>query len=413
VSALRFCFLTTFYPPYNFGGDGIGIRRLARGLVDRGHHVTVVHDVDAFEFMNGGPPADTDADSGRIEVVPLRSGVGALSPLLTQQFGHPVVNGKRLRRILEEGRFDVVVFNNVSLIGGPGLLSYAGSATTLYLAHEHWLVCPTHVLWRHDQQPCTERQCVRCTLGHGRPVQFWRFTDHLTKQLDHVDAFVAMSRFSRDKHREFGFPREMDVLPYFLPLSEEPGPAPRTRPHARPYFLFVGRLERIKGLDDVIPVFDRYTDADLVVVGDGTHGAHLRQLAAGNPRVQFVGRLPERALHAYYQHAVASIVPSTCYETFGITLIESFRMRTPVIARKIGPFPEIVDKATAGYLFTSSEELEAAMRLLQGNADWRNALGERGYEAYRAHWSDEAVVPQFLDIVASAARRRSLACAQS
>jgi glycosyltransferase involved in cell wall biosynthesis len=413
MSAMRFCFLTTFYPPYNFGGDGIGIRRLARGLADRGHHVTVVHDVDAFELMNGGPPPEPAANTFGVHVIPLRSGVGALSPLLTQQLGRPVINGNRLARILKDGRFDVVVFNNISLIGGPGLLSYAPEATTLYLAHEHWLVCPTHVLWRHDQTPCTERQCVRCTLGHKRPVQLWRFTDYLTRQLDHVDAFVAMSAFSRDKHREFGFPREMEVLPYFLPESEEPPREALPRPHARPYFLFVGRLERIKGLDDVIPVFDRYTDADLVVVGDGTHAPQLKEIAGQNRRVRFVGRLPERDLHAYYQHAIASLVPSTGYETFGITLIESFRMRTPVIARRIGPFPDIVYTAAAGDLFTSPDELELAMRRLQGNAAWRDELGARGYEAYRAHWSDRAVIPQFLDIVDRAAARRGLACAQS
>ena len=44
MSGLRFAFLTTFYPPHNFGGDGIGIQRLARGLVGAGHEVTVAFD---------------------------------------------------------------------------------------------------------------------------------------------------------------------------------------------------------------------------------------------------------------------------------------------------------------------------------------------------------------------------------
>ena len=52
---LRFCFLTTFYPPFHFGGDAIGIRRLARALVRRGHHVTVVHDVDTWRALAKGP----------------------------------------------------------------------------------------------------------------------------------------------------------------------------------------------------------------------------------------------------------------------------------------------------------------------------------------------------------------------
>ena len=50
---LRFCLLTTFYPPYNFGGDGIFVQRLAGELVRRGHHVEVVHSVEAYLALAG------------------------------------------------------------------------------------------------------------------------------------------------------------------------------------------------------------------------------------------------------------------------------------------------------------------------------------------------------------------------
>ena len=53
MTPLRFCLLTTFYPPFNFGGDGIDVQRTARALVRRGHHVTVVHDVDAYQWLAG------------------------------------------------------------------------------------------------------------------------------------------------------------------------------------------------------------------------------------------------------------------------------------------------------------------------------------------------------------------------
>ena len=153
----------------------------------------------------------------KIGVADRRCGCGRAPPLLTQQTGRPIVNGRRIRAILDEGRFDVVNFNNISLIGGPGLLAYAPSAIRVYFAHEHWLVCPTHVLWRHNQEVCTGRECLRCSLSHRRPPQLWRFAGYLEKQLRHVDVFIAMSEFSRDKHHEFGVPHDMEVLPYFLP----------------------------------------------------------------------------------------------------------------------------------------------------------------------------------------------------
>ncbi len=410
MSALRFLMLTTFYPPHNFGGDGIGVQRLSRGLVKRGHHVTVVHDADAYDLLNPGAPPlvpDHDDDQG-VEVVRLRSGAPMISALLTQQLGRPVVNAGRIRQIVNAGRFDVVNFHNISLIGGPGILKYGGDAVTLYMAHEHWLVCPTHVLWRHGRELCTGRECFKCSIAYKRPPQLWRYTGYLEREIMRVDTVIAMSEFSRAKHKEFGFPRDMEVLPYFLPDPESPNVpvANGASPHVRPYFFFVGRLERIKGLDDVIPVFRDFPDADLLIAGDGTHGDALRQLAHGMPNVKFLGRVAPDDLRHYYQHAIALVVPSECFETFGIVLIESFRQGTPVIARRLGPFPEIIEQSGGGELFSSREELLMAMRRLQGDAGYRNKLSQSGYRAYVRRWSEHVVVAQYLDIVRRAAARR-------
>ncbi|HSM18400.1 MAG TPA: glycosyltransferase, partial [Gemmatimonadales bacterium] len=236
MKPVRFCFLTTFYPPYHFGGDAIGIQRFARGLVARGHEVTVVHDVDAHALLSSTQPVGTEAEADGVATIPLRSGAGALSSLLTQQVGRPVLTGRRIRRILDDGRFDVVNFHNISLVGGPGLLSYGERSVRLYMAHEHWLVCPSHVLWRHGRELCTGRECLRCVLHYRRPPQAWRYTGYLERQLDNVDAFIAMSEFSRRKHQEFGFSRDMEVLPYFLPDDELERPQSGAPPHPRPYF---------------------------------------------------------------------------------------------------------------------------------------------------------------------------------
>lgn len=334
-----------------------------------------------------------------------------LSPLLTQQLGRPVVNGRRIRALLAAGEYDVVNYHNASLIGGPGLFHYGhdAGAVTLYMAHEHWLVCPTHVLWRHGRERCDARECFRCMLSYRRPPQLWRWTGMLERESRHVDAFIAMSEFSRAKHKEFGFAREMEVLPYFLPDPESMAPpaAADDSPHARPYFFFAGRLERIKGLDDVIPVFRDYPEADLLIAGDGEYATHLRALGAGMPNVRFLGRLAPEDLRRFYQHAIALVVPSECYETFGIVLIESFRQGTPVIARRLGPFPEILAHAKGGELFDSAETLLAAMRHLQGDPAYRARLAVSGYRAYVERWSESAVVPRYLEIVRRAAIRRA------
>jgi glycosyltransferase involved in cell wall biosynthesis len=370
----------------------------ARALVRRGHQVTVIHDIDAYQWLSGKQLPPQPVMQEGVEVIGLRSRLGVVSSLLTHQFGTPIVHGRAIDRLIHERQTDVVVFNNISLVGGPGLLSVGGDALRMYIAHEHWLVCPTHVLWRFNREPCDERKCLRCVVSYRRPPQMWRFTSALERSLSNVDVFLARSEFSRQKHAEFGFRPSMEVLPLFLPDSPSRPSAVSARPHDRPYFLFVGRLTKIKGLDAILPAFAAYPDADLLVVGDGEELDALKGLAANLPNVRFAGAVSNDDLSRFYEHAIAALVPSAGYETFGIVLIEAFRNRTPVIARRIGPFPEIIDQANGGLLFANNEELINAMRRLQRDASFRESLASNAVAASHERWSEEAVIGRFLDI---------------
>ena len=403
MKSLQILMFTTFYPPYSFGGDAVGVQRMARALAARGHSVTVVHDQDAYLSLGGAiPGADSAADG--VRAVGLQSRNGMLSNLLTQQTGTPVMHGGRIRQIVAERHWDIIWYNNTSLVGGPGLLGI-GKAMKIYEAHEHWLVCPTHVLWRYNSELCDKRDCTRCVLSYRRPPQLWRYTGKLDRALDQMDLIIAKSEFSRAKHREFGLRQEMEVLPYFLPdLQATTGPG--FTGHSRPYFLFVGRLEKIKGLQDVFPAFDRYPEADLLILGDGDYSAELKRLAAHNPRISFLGRKSPDELNDYYRGAIGLIVPSVCYETFGIILIESFRLGTPVIARRLGPFPEIMERADAGMLFATEAELVAAMTALQSNPAERARLAENARQAFAGVWREDRVLAAYGATLARAAHRR-------
>lgn len=401
MKKLKIAMLTTFYPPYSFGGDAIGIQRLATAIAKLGHQVTVIHDIDAFSTLSNAKPAEI-SHPDNIEVIGLKSNIGFISNLLTHQLGYPVVHRKQLQEILKPGAFDIIWFHNISLIGGPALLSF-GDGLKVYEAHEHWLVCPTHVLWRHNRELCDSRQCLRCAFNYRRPPQLWRYQNFLASQLDHIDTFIAKSEFSRKKHKEFGFPKDMQVVPYFIPETQEPKQENNTSPHERPYFLFVGRLEKIKGLDDVIPVFTNYPNADLLILGNGEYEAELQHQAANIPNVKFLGRLAPEDLSRYYKSAIALIVPSVCYETFGIILIESFKEGTPVIARKIGPFVEIVTQCNGGLLYSNNNELVDAMHKFQENPSYRHTMAQSARSGFETHWSEQAVLNKYFSTIRQAA----------
>jgi glycosyltransferase involved in cell wall biosynthesis len=398
---MKFLHLTTFYPPYSFGGDALYLQRLCHALADAGHHVDVVHCVDSYHLFHAGPPALPADEHPRVRRHELQSALGRLSPFLTQQTGYPLLKGAKIRRLLRDHDYDVIHYHNTSLLG-PAVLAMdtpAKRAVKLYTTHEHWLVCPMHVLWKFDRAPCEKPECLRCVLHGRRPPQLWRYTGMIERASRHVDAFLAPSRFTARMHAERGFSRPLEHLPHFLDRVDLDWQRPGPRPHERPYFLFVGRLERIKGLQSVIPLWDRVHDADLLIAGTGTYETELRAMAGSNSRIKFLGAQSQRSLGPLYHHAIATIVSSLTYETFCMISLESFARRTPLIARNIGPLPEVIHESGGGLLYNNDAEFLAAVRRLAADSQLRAELGTSGYDAFTTKWTREAHLERYLELI--------------
>jgi glycosyltransferase involved in cell wall biosynthesis len=405
---LNFLHLTTFYPPYSFGGDAMYIYRLSHALGDAGHNVDVVHCLDSYHLQHPGEPSIQFDDHPKVSVHALRSGWGSLSPLLTQQTGRPLLKDRRIRELLQSKPYDVIHYHNISLLG-PRVLTLepqAARAVKLYTTHEHWLVCPTHVLWKFNDHPCEKPECLRCTVMAKRPPQWWRYGGLLKECSEHVDRFVSPSRFTAAMHAERGFSQPVEHLPYFIDRADQDWENPGPRPQKSPYFLFVGRLETIKGCQTLIDLWGRVPDADLLIVGTGTEEGNLRAQAAANPRIKFLGAMPPDQLGALYFHALACIVPSITFETFGIIIIESFARKAPVIVRDLGALPEVVTDSGGGLVYRTDDDLLHAINQIAASPPLRAAMGANGYDAFLRLWSREAHLEMYFESLRELASRK-------
>ncbi|MDB4807580.1 glycosyltransferase [bacterium] len=398
---MKFLFPTTFYPPYSFGGDAVFLERLALALTAEGHEVDVVHCVDAYHSLQSKVPQSEPKSHPNLTVHSLRSGFGILSPLLTHQTGNAWFKSKPINELIQKKNFDVIHFHNPSLLGLQSLelALHAEEAVVLYTAHEHWLICPIHVLWKNNRRPCEKPACIRCSLIAGRPPQLWRYTSKRKQASKHVDRFIAPSRFTARLHRERGFEESMTHLPNFVDRVDNDWQSPEPSPHPRPYFLFVGRLEPIKGAQTLIESWNHISDIDLVIAGSGSSQKSLEELAGNSPRIRFVGQIPEDELGAYYVNAIGCIIPSITHEVFPLVIIESFARKTPVIVRDLGALPEAVHDSSGGFIYSNHEELVEAIEQLRQSQSQRQQFGERGYQYFLEHWSREAHLSKYMALI--------------
>lgn len=397
---MKFAMLTTFFGAHSFGGDAAFVDRLSRALARHGHDVHVIYCRDAFELVRGQQTPRPYAVPPGVTLHPLSSPAGPLSPLATHQLGHPAFKSRPIRRLLDAIRPDVVHFHNLSLIGGPGLLALpAPGAVKLMTTHEHWLVCPLHVLWKFGREVCERPACLRCCLHARKPPQLWRASGLLDRSLRHLDALICPSRSTQAEHARRGINVPTVHLPYFLPHDYTGLPPAAPRQHPRPYVAAAGRLEAIKGFQDAIDAIRAIPGIDLRIAGSGPFEMELRQRARGLPNVHFEGRLDAAEVAALFRGARAVVVPSLVFETFGYVVLEAFAERTPVIVRDLGALPELVAESGGGLVFQTTADLSRAIARLAADDDLRDHLGAQGRRARLGAWSEAEHLERYFNLI--------------
>lgn len=122
------------------------------------------------------------------------------------------------------------------------------------------------------------------------------------------------------------------------------------RTDRNPVLLSVGRISKEKGIDDFCQL--DYPGAIKYVVGDGPYLAELRRKY---PDINFVGAKTGTALAEYYANADVFVFTSRV-DTFGVVIIESLAVGTPVAAYQVpGPI-DILDQGVTGYMGENLKE---------------------------------------------------------
>jgi glycosyltransferase involved in cell wall biosynthesis len=168
-----------------------------------------------------------------------------------------------------------------------------------------------------------------------------------------VDAFITLSEFQRDLMVKAGLPaNRVFVKPNFY--SGSPNVTPWIK---RPgYVVFVGRLSEEKGVQTLLHAWANWGLAapELRIIGNGPLREKLESIAVGLP-VRFLGQQSAAETHKQIASASLLVLPSECFEGFGLVLGEAFAYGTPAAVSSIGALPSIVKDGENGLIFEPSD----------------------------------------------------------
>ncbi len=383
-------------PDPQAGGVGRYTADLARGLFELGHRVTLITESETplsrlglgFEIAGVRPGA---TEPGWTETPVLASNLA---------FAAAVAEYVRARQA-GPAPFDAVHATNWGF-EGYGVAAWGGCPLALML------VTPLESVMAAEQWPGSVDLTANLQLDQ------WTIdaADRVCAPSSRVVATYA--RRADWSHRP--------VYPVALGTVPATG-TPRQRRQGR-RLLFVGRLERRKGIDvllEVLPrLLERHGDWSCEVVGNDTVPAapgitfksrFLSQHAgaAWLPRIEFAGAVADSELARRYARADLFVAPSR-FESFGLIYLEAMQHGVPVVGTAVGGVPEVVSDGVDGLLVPPGEAdaLAEALDRLMSDHDLRLRLGDAARQslATRTHLAmAERMVGEYRAAIAAHAHR--------
>jgi glycosyltransferase involved in cell wall biosynthesis len=314
-------------------------------------------------------------------------------------------------RILGKEKPDIVHVHNTFTQISPSIYAACRDAgiPVVQTLHNFRLLCPaatfyrngrvceecvTHSLWRSVEHGCYRNSrlataAVAMMLATHRRLRTWT---------DNIDAYVALTEFSRQKFIRQGFPAErIHVKPNFV------DPDPGQDSEKGGYALFVGRLSDEKGLQTLLNAWTYVgKPVQLFIVGDGPLRSKLEEYtnACNLSTVSFLGRLKHEETQKTIKAARFLVLPSQCYENFPMTIAEAFASGTPVICSRLGAMQEIVEDGRTGLHFAANNSNDLAEKIswAWAHGEQMGAMGEEARREYETNYTAEKNHSLMMDI---------------
>lgn len=311
---------------------------------------------------------------------------------------------RELKELIKKVEPDICHVHNYMPLISPAVFYACNEMKVLVIQtlHNYRMLCSNAYLYR-QRQVCEE--CIGKSLYHAVKYGCYRNSGiqtfivarmverHKKKKTwsDRVDAYIALTDFSKNKFEKGGlYADKIFVKSNFL--FEDPGYSY----YDESYFIFAGRLDEIKGVNDLIEAAAKSPNIKFKIAGEGP----LSKGVTAVPNIEYLGQLRKEELFKWIKNSSALIFPSLLYENMPLTIIEAFACGKPVIASNLGVMAEMIVDGKTGLLFTpgNSEDLASKIRWAFNHPNEMKAMGINARKDFEEKYIAEKNYKMLMDI---------------
>jgi glycosyltransferase involved in cell wall biosynthesis len=218
-----------------------------------------------------------------------------------------------------------------------------------------------------------------------------------------VDAYIALTEFSREKFVRGGLPSDsLYVKPNFVHSAAPPGQGDGG------FALFIGRLSEEKGIRPLVAAWKRLgMTIPLKIAGDGPLRGEVQAATLCMKNVELLGHLSKERVADLLRRAHVVILPSIWYEGFPMVVVEAFAAGAPVIASDIGALAEVIDHGRTGLHARpgDAEDLARQVKWLVAHEEERRRMQQAARREFELHYTAERNCEILIAIYERACRR--------
>ena len=268
---------------------------------------------------------------------------------------------RRLERYQKIGRFDIWQIHNVFPAMSPSVygLAFKLGIPVVQYVHNYRMSCVNGYFLNHGET-CTA--CIHGNFTKAALTGCWHDSRLISGWMgavmtrvramgvfNQVAAWIALSETQKKIHAEMGIPAErIHLNPHFF--------VPREKLFAHEAgrdVLFIGRLSKEKGVEQLLDAWKRTdrADAKLLLAGEGLERAALENKIAAEKigGVEFLGFVAKENQAAMWKRAAFSVVPSIWQDPLPTVVFEAWERGRPVVVSDAGGLADSVDDGVDGF----------------------------------------------------------------